>query len=86
MKKLSVPMKKGECVKITELEKNIKLKNKQLRTGFEAQIENIELKDQIKAMKKYLDCDFCEYQNNKDECHQCNYLEKTKWTLKKEIN
>ena len=79
-------MKKGECVKITELEKNIKLKNKQLRTGFEAQIENIELKDQIKAMKKYLDCDFCEYQNNKDECHQCNYLEKTKWTLKKEIN
>lgn len=44
-----------------------------------------ELEAQIEKMKKYLDCDFCEHQNNKDECHQCNYLEKTKWTLKKEI-
>ena len=44
-----------------------------------------ELEVQIEQMKKYLDCDFCEHQNNKDECHQCNYLEKTRWTLKKEI-
>lgn len=44
-----------------------------------------ELKAQIEKMKKYLDCDCCEYQNDKDECHQCNYLEKTRWTLKKEI-
>ena len=44
-----------------------------------------ELEVQIERMKKYLDCDFCEHQNNKDECHQCNYLEKTKWILKKEI-
>ena len=44
-----------------------------------------ELEAQCGKMKKYLDCDFCEYQNNKDECHQCNYLEKTRWTLKKEI-
>ena len=42
-----------------------------------------ELEVQIEQMKKYLDCDFCEHQNNKDECHQCNYLEKTKWTLKR---
>lgn len=34
-------------------------------------------------LKKYLDCDCCEYQNNKDECHQCNFLEKTRWALKK---
>ena len=44
-----------------------------------------ELEQQIEKMKKYLDCDCCEYQNDKDECHQCNYLEKTRWTLKKEI-
>ena len=44
-----------------------------------------ELEAQIEKMKKYLDCDFCEYQNNKDECHQCNYFTRNKWTLKKEI-
>lgn len=36
-------------------------------------------------LKKYMDCEYCEYVNDKDECHQCNYLEKTRWTLKKEI-
>ena len=44
-----------------------------------------ELEQEIEKMKKYLDCDCCEYQNDKDECHQCNFMTKTKWTLKKEI-
>ena len=48
----------------------------------ELEKENAELKEQIKCMKRYLDCEYCEHYTQRSGCKNCNEEIRSDWKLK----